>query len=64
VAQDQVVGVLNAQPGGAAKEIEGIKQLLEIEKGDVPGIILRRESAAQRSGGIAVAASGMVKNDG
>ena len=64
VAQDHVVGVLNAQAGGAADEVEGVEQFLNVEESDVPGMFLRGECGLESIGGAAMASAGVVENDG
>ena len=39
-AQDQIVSVLNAQAGGAANQVERIEQFLNVEKSDIPRMLL------------------------
>jgi len=63
-AQDQVVGVLNAQAGGAPNQVEGIEQFLNVEKTDVPGMFLAGERGSERVGGTLMSSAGVVKNDG
>ena len=63
-AQDQVVGVLNAQAGGATNQVEGIEQLLNVEKSDVPGMFLAGERGFEGFRRAAMSSAGVVKNDG
>ena len=60
---NQVVGVLNAQAGGATKEVEGIEQLLNVEKADVPRMLLPGESTFESVGCTLMSSAGVVKND-
>jgi len=64
VAQDHVVGVLNAEAGRAADEIEWIEQFLNVEESDVPGMFLRGECGLESVGGAAMASASVVEDDG
>ncbi len=63
-AQDQVVGVLNAQTRGATNQVEGIEQFLNVEKSDFPWMFLPRESRFESVCCAAMSSAGMVENDG
>jgi hypothetical protein len=63
-AEDQVVGVLNAEAGGAANQVEGIEQFLNVEKSDVPGMFLAGESGFESVGGAPMSSASVVENDG
>ena len=63
-AQDEVVGVLNAQAGGATKQVEGIEQFLKVEESDVPRMFLARESGFEGFCCAAMSSAGVVENDG
>ena len=63
-AQDQVVSVLNAQAGGATKQVEGIEQLLKVEKSDLPRMFLAGESGFESFCCAAMSSAGVVENDG
>ena len=62
-AEDQVVGVLNAQAGGAANQVEGIEQFLNVEETDVPWIFLLGKSVFESLCGALMSSAGVVKND-
>ena len=63
-AQDQVVGVLNAQAGGATKQVEGIEQLLNVEETDIPRICLAEKRGFESVSRAAMSTAGVVENDG
>jgi hypothetical protein len=54
---------LNAQPGCATNEVEGIEQFLNIEQRDVPTIVLGRQSSFEGFGGTAMASAGVMEDD-
>ena len=63
-AENQVVGVLNAQARGATKQVEGVEQFLNIKKGDVPGILLRGERGFESLRCTLMSSASVVKNYG
>ena len=63
-AEDQVVGVLNAQARGATNQVEGIEQFLNVEKIDVPGVCLAGERGFESVRCTLMSSAGVVKNDG
>ena len=63
-AENQIVGVLNAQAGRAANQVEGIEQLLDVEKSDIPGVLLGGESGFEGIRGTLMSSAGVVENDG
>ena len=62
--QDQVVAILNAQARGAMDKVNRIQQFLQVQKLDVPGMILLFEDCLQGPGGTPVSAARIVKNYG
>jgi hypothetical protein len=62
-AQDQVVGVLNAQARGAAKQVEGIEQFLNVEEGDVPRMFLPGKRGFESVRCTLMSSAGVVEND-
>ena len=62
-AEDLVVDILDTDAGETANQVEAIEQLLKIEKRNFPGMLLLSENAFNRLGRVAVAASGVMKND-
>jgi hypothetical protein len=63
-AQDQVVGVLNAQAGGAANQVQRIEQLLNVEEANVQGIFLGGESGFESFRGALMSSTSVMKNNG
>ncbi len=63
-AEDQIIGVLNAQAGGATNQVEGIEQFLNVEKADIPGTLLGGESGFEGFRGALMASAGVMVNDG
>ena len=63
-AQNQIVGVLNAQASEAANHVEGIEQLLNVENRDVPGMFLRGKSSFQGVRRTLMPSASVMKNDG
>jgi hypothetical protein len=62
-AEDQVVGVLNAQARGATKQVEGIEQFLNVEEADVPRMFLPGESGFESVRCTLMSSAGVVEND-
>ena len=64
LAENQVVGVLNADAGGAANKVEGIEEFLDVEESDFPRVFLSRERRLESIGGALMSAAGVVEDDG
>ena len=63
-AQNQVVGVLNAQACGATNKVEGIEQFLNVENAHVPGMFLAGESGFESVRCTLMSSASVVENDG
>jgi len=62
-AEDCIVGVLYAQAGGAANQVQRIEQFLNVEELDAPWMLLRGESELEGFGCAAMSSARVVEND-
>ena len=62
-SQEKIIAVLNSQPCGPVNKVNRIQQFLQVQKVNVPGMILGLEHCLQCSGGAAVSTTCVVKND-
>src|SRR5256885_1455809 len=62
--QDLVVDVLNTESGSPANQVQRIKQLLDIEETDLPGIFLPGERFLESVSGALMPPARVMINDG
>ena len=63
VLEERVVLLLNADTGEAAEDVELVGELLELNKVDLPGALLLGDYCLEGDGGIAMAATCVMKKD-
>ncbi len=59
LVEQQVVAILEAQPGDFAENVQLIELLLKVHQADLPGPVLLLNHVLQRVGGAAVPAAGV-----
>ena len=63
VLEERVVLLLDADAGEAAEDVELVGELLELNEVDLPGALLLGDHGLEGDGGVAVAATGVMKKD-
>ena len=63
-SQQQVVAILQPVSGGPMNHINRIQQFLQIQKANIPRILLLLEDRLQRSSGVAMSTTRIVKHNG
>ncbi len=63
LSEEQIVAVLNSQARGSVNKVNRLQQFLQVQKVDVPGMILGLKEGLQRSGSTAVSTTCVMKND-
>src|SRR6266403_4308893 len=63
ILQQDVVLLLDANPGELAQYIEPVRQVLKLDKLDLPVALLFGNDGLQGHGGIAMSATAVVEND-
>src|SRR6266478_6253385 len=63
-AQNQVVGVLNAEACGATNKVDGVEQVLNVENAHCPRMVLAGESGFEGVRCTLMSSASVVENDG
>src|SRR6266850_1062044 len=63
ILQQNVVLLLNANPGELAQQIQSVRQILKLDELDLPVALLFGNDRLQGYGGIAMAPAAVVEND-
>ena len=63
VLEERVVLLLDADAGEAAEDVELVGEFLELDEVDLPGALLLGDDRLEGYGGVAVAATGVMKKN-